>query len=49
MDVDGFDFRDLQILLNYVASIGFPKDEYKMFSGWPRKDVSGWRGEVGEK
>lgn len=28
-----------QILLNYAASIGFPKNEYKMFSGWPRKDV----------
>lgn len=48
VDVNGFEFGDLQILLNYVASIGFPKDEYKMFSGWPRKDVSGW-GEVGEK
>lgn len=31
----------LQILLNYVASIGFHKEEFKMFSGWPRKDVSG--------
>lgn len=29
-----------QILLNYLGSLGCPKEEYKVFAGWPRKDVS---------
>lgn len=30
----------LDILLKFVASIGFPIDEYKVISSWPRRDVS---------
>ncbi|XP_055702324.1 FAS-associated factor 1 [Phlebotomus papatasi] len=30
----------LNILLNYITSVGFPVAEYKMFSGWPRKDLT---------
>ncbi|GAB0092562.1 FAS-associated factor 1 [Sergentomyia squamirostris] len=30
----------LNILLNYITSLGFPVSEYKMFSGWPRKDLT---------
>lgn len=30
----------LNTLLNFVASKGFPIDEYKVISSWPRRDVS---------
>ncbi|XP_055385315.1 FAS-associated factor 1 [Condylostylus longicornis] len=30
----------LQALLNYVTSKGFPVGEYKVISGWPRKDLT---------
>lgn len=30
----------LDILLKFVASKGFPVDEYKIISSWPRRDVS---------
>lgn len=30
----------LDILLKFVASKGFPIDEYKVISSWPRRDVS---------
>ncbi|XP_002734494.1 FAS-associated factor 1-like [Saccoglossus kowalevskii] len=30
----------LQILLNYVASVGYHMDEYKVLTNWPRRDLS---------
>lgn len=30
----------LQVVFDYVASKGFPKDEYKLLSTFPRRDVS---------
>jgi len=30
----------LQVLLNYVTVQGFPMDQYKLLSSWPRRDVS---------
>lgn len=30
----------LDILLKFVASQGYPMDEYKVISSWPRRDVS---------
>lgn len=30
----------LDILLKYITSKGFPTDEYKVISSWPRRDVS---------
>jgi hypothetical protein len=32
--------HSLQILLNFVASKGFPSSEYKLLTTFPRKDVS---------
>lgn len=29
-----------QDLLNFVAANGFLIDEYKVFSGWPRRDLT---------
>lgn len=29
----------LSILLTYIASQGFPTEEYKVLASWPRKDV----------
>ncbi|XP_037067893.1 FAS-associated factor 1-like [Pollicipes pollicipes] len=30
----------LQVLLNYVTVQGFPMDQFKLISSWPRRDVS---------
>lgn len=30
----------LQVLLDYLLVEGYPHDEYKVLSSWPRKDVS---------
>lgn len=30
----------LDILLKFIASVGFPIDEYKVIASWPRRDVS---------
>lgn len=30
----------LQVLLNYVTVQGFPMDQFKLLSSWPRRDVS---------
>lgn len=30
----------LQILLNFLIVEGYPTDEYKVLSSWPRRDVS---------
>lgn len=30
----------LQVLLDYLLVEGYPQDEYKVLSGWPRKDVT---------
>lgn len=32
--------NSLNILLKYIGSKGFPIDEYKVISSWPRRDVS---------
>lgn len=34
-----FNNTPLQILLNYLTVEGFPTDEYKVISSWPRRDV----------
>ena len=50
----------LQILLNYLIVEGYPTDEYKVLSTWPRRDVSilikiykqvgpNWTGEIPKK
>ncbi|XP_017835852.1 FAS-associated factor 1 isoform X2 [Drosophila busckii] len=33
-------YHTLQDLLNFVAANGFLIDEYKVFSGWPRRDLT---------
>ena len=30
----------LQIVLDYLTVEGFPMEEYKLLSSWPRRDVS---------
>lgn len=32
----------LQVLLDYLLVEGYPTDDYKVLSSWPRKDVSLW-------
>ncbi len=33
----------LAVLFDFLASEGFPQEEHKVLSSWPRRDVSGSR------